>query len=269
MELPSEATRPHPPASAGDWALFLDVDGCLLDFAATPDGVSVPAVLPATLEALAERFQGALAMISGRALATLDELFPTLRHLPAAGLHGLERRGAGGSCQAALPAPTALTSVHAEAEGLAAAWPGAVVERKGPNLALHWRAAPQAAPAFHALATAALPRLPGYRLQAGDQLVELRPDAGADKGTAILAFLQEAPFRGRLPVFVGDDLTDEQGFGAVNACGGISVLVGTRARSAAHYGLCDPASVRAWLQMLAAGAAQAVDTQGDAQPVRA
>ena len=253
MELPSEVLRPQPPAIADDWALFLDVDGCLLEFATTPDGVIVPASLPATLDMLAARLRGALALVSGRALATLDVLFPTLRHLPAAGLHGLERRGAGALRQAAPSPPPAMAAVHAEAEVLASAWPGAVVERKGPNLALHWRAAPHAAAALQALASAVLPRLPGYRLQAGDHVLELRPDAGADKGAAILAFLDEPPFRGRVPVFVGDDLTDEHGFGAVNARGGISILVGSRADSAAHYGLRDPASLRAWLATAAAG----------------
>lgn len=254
MELSSEVLRPQPPAIADDWALFLDVDGCLLDFAATPDGVVVPTSLSAMLAVLASRLQGALALISGRALDTLDDLFPALRNLPAAGLHGLERRGAGAFRQAAPSSPRALAAIHAEAEALASAWPGAVVERKGPNLALHWRAAPQAAAPLQALASAVLPRLPGYRLQAGDQVLELRPDAGADKGSAILAFLDEPPFRGRVPVFVGDDLTDEHGFGAVNARGGISILVGARKASAAHYGLRDPASLRAWLATAVAAA---------------
>ena len=95
-------------------------------------------------------------------------------------------------------------------------------------------------------AEAVLPRLPGYRLQHGDHVVELRPSAG-DKGEAILALLEEVPFRGRVPVFVGDDLTDESGFAVVNAHGGMSVLVGQREPSAAHYALRDPAAVRAWL----------------------
>ena len=92
----------------------------------------------------------------------------------------------------------------------------------------------------------ALARLPVYRLQPGNCVLELRP-AGADKGSAILAFLEEMPFKGRVPVFAGDDLTDEPGFSAVNAHGGISMLVGDRAGSAARFRLPDPAAIHAWL----------------------
>ena len=99
---------------------------------------------------------------------------------------------------------------------------------------------------MRAFAEAALPRLPGYRLQHGDHVVELRPAEG-DKGAAIRALLEEPPFRGRVPVFAGDDITDESGFAVINARGGISVLVGDRTPSAAHYGLRDPADVLDWL----------------------
>jgi trehalose 6-phosphate phosphatase len=236
--------RPRPPAPADDWALFLDVDGCLLDFADAPDAVTVPATLHATLQRLSQRLHGALALVSGRALLRIDELFAPLR-LPAAGLHGLERRSAVARL-AAPPVPSALAAIHGEARQVAAAWPGTLVEDKGSALGLHWRAEPRAATTLRAFAEAALPRLPGYRLQHGDHVVELRPSAG-DKGEAILALLEEAPFHGRVPVFAGDDLTDESGFAIVNARGGLSVLVGKREPSAAHYALRDPAAVRAWL----------------------
>jgi trehalose 6-phosphate phosphatase len=239
--------RAPPPAAADDWALFLDVDGCLLDFADAPDAVRVPCGLVDAIQASARRLEGAVALVSGRSLDMLDRLFPQLRELPAAGLHGLERRDAAGVRHDAPAPPAALARVAAEAHRIAAGYPGAIVEAKGPNLALHWRRAPQAATALRALAAAELPRLPGYRLQAGDHVLELRPGGDADKGTAILAFLAEPPFRGRVPVFLGDDLTDERGFAAVNARGGISVLVGAREASAARHALRDPAAVRAWL----------------------
>jgi trehalose 6-phosphate phosphatase len=244
MPAQRDPPRPRPPAPADDWALFLDVDGCLLDFADAPDAVTVPTTLHATLQRLSQRLHGALALVSGRALRRIDELFAPLR-LPAAGLHGLERR----STVARLsppPVPSALAAIHDEARQVAAAWPGTLVEDKGSALGLHWRAEPRAAAALRAFAEAALPRLPGYRLQHGDHVVELRPSSG-DKGEAILALLEEAPFRGRKPVFVGDDLTDESGFAVINAHGGLSVLVGQREPSAAHYALRDPAAVRAWL----------------------
>jgi trehalose 6-phosphate phosphatase len=244
MPAQRDPPRPRPPAPADDWALFLDVDGCLLDFADAPDAVTVPASLPATLQRLSQRLRGALALVSGRALLRIDELFSPMR-LPTAGLHGLERRSTVAQLSPP-PVPSALAAIHDEARQVAAAWPGTLVEDKGSALGLHWRAEPRAATALRAFAEAALPRLPGYRLQHGDHVVELRPSAG-DKGEAILALLEEAPFRGRVPVFVGDDLTDESGFAVVNAHGGLSVLVGQREPSAAHYALRDPAAVRAWL----------------------
>ena len=248
MDESSEAaTRASPPGAAGDWALFLDVDGCLLDFADAPDAVRVPDGLVEAISRWARRLDGAVALVSGRSLDTLDTLFPELRGLPAAGLHGLERRDGAGGRQLPPAPPRAFADVATEARRIAEAYPGAIVETKGPNLALHWRQAPQAAQALRAFASAALPRLPGYRLQAGDHVVELRPGGDVDKGSAIVAFMAEPPFRGRVPVFIGDDLTDERGFAAVNAHGGISVLVGDRADSAARHALRDPAAVRAWL----------------------
>src|SRR5690606_14386072 len=242
---PREPKRARPPAPADDWALFLDVDGCLLDLAPHPDQVSVPARLRTTLDSLARRLDGALALVSGRSLAGLDALFAPLR-LPAAGLHGLEWR-AGTASRAAPAPPSALAAIHAEAKAIAAEYPGAVVEDKGPALGLHWRAAPAAMEALRGFAEAALPRLPGFRLQHGHSVVELRPDGG-DKGAAIAALMRETPFRGRIPVFAGDDITDESGFAVVNAQDGISVLVGTREPSAAHFGLSGPRAVRRWLE---------------------
>ena len=241
------ADRPAPPLPASDWALFLDVDGSLLDFAPQPDAVEVPAGMQEHLAALAARLDGAFALVSGRALATLDVLFEQLQHLPAAGLHGLEWRSAHGGLHPAPEAPEALDGIEVEALRIAAVYPGAAVERKGPSLALHWRAAPQAQDPFRAFAAAALRVLPDYRPQFGDRVLELRPE-GMDKGAAVRAFLAQAPFTGRVPVFVGDDLTDEHGFSVVNTLGGLSILVGNRAYSEARYRLPDPAAVRDWLR---------------------
>jgi trehalose 6-phosphate phosphatase len=234
----------RPPAPAADWALFLDVDGCLVDFADAPDAVQVPPRLRDTLEALARRRDGALALVSGGWLAGQDRLLAPLR-LPGAGLHGLEWRNASASLPAP-PAPPALGSIRAEATSIASGYPGALVEDKGAGIALHWRAAPSAMEVLRSFAEAALPRLPGYRLQHGDSVIELRPAAG-DKGSAIGTLLEQPPFRGRTPVFAGDDITDESAFAMVNARGGLSVLVGDREPSAAHYALRDPAAVRRWL----------------------
>lgn len=249
------ASLPPPPSPHARWALFLDVDGCLLDFAATPDGVVVPPGLHDALATCAEALGGALALVSGRSVDTLDALFSPLV-LPAAGLHGLERRH-GDAIADGPRTPVALAAVRRAAGEVAATHPGSVVEDKGVTLALHWRSAgPGAGHALQAFALEALPQLPGYRLQHGKQVVELRPGgngrggADADKGSAIAAFLEEPPFAGRVPVFAGDDLTDEHGFAVANARGGISILVGQRAGSAARHGLRDPADVRAWLARL-------------------
>lgn len=239
----ADPTRLPPPPPRPDWALFLDVDGTLLDFANTPAGVHVSADLVRDLQRLHEALDGALALISGRRLENIDALFAPLR-LPAIGLHGLQRRGAARSGH---HAPHELASVLAAARDLAAKYPGALIEDKGITIALHWRDAPAAEEPLHEFANSALIDLPGYCLQAGRNVVELRPD-GHDKGDAIVAFLETDGFRNRVPVFIGDDLTDEHGFDAVNARHGIAVLVGSRADSAATHGLHDPAAVRAWLR---------------------
>ena len=243
MATPSPS-RPRPPAPADDWALFLDVDGCLLDLAERPDAVRVSPRLRTVLQALSQRLGGALALVSGRPLAGVDQLFAPLR-FAGAGLHGLERRN-GVQCSPSLPRPPVLDAVREEARAVAAGYPGALVEDKDVALGLHWRGAPEAMEALRHFAEAVLPRLPGYRLQHGKHVVELRPAAG-DKGQAIEALLQDEPFRGRTPVFAGDDITDESGFAVVNARDGISVLVGDREPSAAHFGLRSPAAVRRWL----------------------
>ena len=239
-----DAKRPRPPVPADDWALFLDVDGCLLDLAGEPDAVRVSPRLRTVLQSLAQRLGGALALVSGRPLQGLDALFSPLQ-FPGAGLHGLERRN--GRSRSAPPGkPAALDAVRSEAEGVAAGFPGALVEDKGVALGLHWRGAPEAMDTLRHFAEAALPRLPGYRLQHGNHVVELRPAAG-DKGSAIEALLEEEPFRDRVPVFAGDDITDESGFAVVNARAGISILVGEREPSAAPYAMRSPGAVRRWL----------------------
>ena len=246
-DAPSRAT---PPAPADDWALFLDVDGCLLELAEAPDAVVVPDGLRERLEALQSRLGGALALVSGRMIETLDELFAPSR-FNAVGLHGAQCRHQGNR-SGPEHVPPGLAAVRAAALRLVAIYDGALVEEKGPSLALHWRRAPDAEPALLAFAEHSLEQLPGYRLQHGKQLVEMYPGGTdgdvVDKGGAIAGMLDMPPFRGRLPVFAGDDLTDESGFAVVNAQDGISILVGSREPSAAHFGLSGPKAVRRWLE---------------------
>ncbi|WP_454828543.1 trehalose-phosphatase [Pseudoxanthomonas wuyuanensis] len=236
--------RPPPPLLDDACALFLDVDGTLLEFASQPDRVRLPSQALAVIEALSDRLQGALALVSGRPLHELDRLFAPLQ-LPAAGLHGHQFRGAPAGRSNAVP--EALSRLKHEALALAQRLQGIVVEDKGTHLALHWRAAPHAADEVRALADARIGGIDGYRLQPGDHVVEFVP-ADVDKGRAVRTLLQEPPFDGRTPVFVGDDLTDEYGFAAANASGGWSVLVGQRNDSLASYHLADPDAVHAWLR---------------------
>lgn len=249
MSHPDTAARlPAPPPLSDDCALFLDVDGCLLEFADDPSSVRADSSLLASLEAASLRLGGALALVSGRSVASLDRIFePSL--FAAAGLHGLERREAAQAVVVAerpAPEPALWADVVADAQARLAGHPGARVEDKGRTLALHWRAAPAAEVDARDFVARALARLPGYGVQPGNQVLELRPD-GADKGAAIAAFLRAPPFAGRRPVFAGDDLTDEHGFALVNARAGISIVVGDRRPTQARHGLADPAALRRWL----------------------
>jgi len=229
-----------------NWAFFLDLDGTLVDIAETPEAVAPGLEEISLLERLAEACDGALALISGRALARIDELFAPLV-LPAAGQHGAERRDAKGvrhryrfAVQALRPAAGGIRSFAARHQGL-------VFEDKGASVALHYRLAPQlAAAARQAVREAAEPLGEAVEVQDGKMVVELKP-AGCDKGSAIASFVQEPPFAGRVPVFLGDDATDEYGFRSINRLGGHSVKVG-EGPSAARWRLENPAAARAWLQ---------------------
>lgn len=238
--------RPPPPSLDDACALFLDVDGTLLDFAVQPDRVSLPAGALPIIQAISDRLQGALALVSGRSLEQLDRVFAPLQ-LPAAGLHGHQYRGVTAPGPEQQETSPALDHFKREAARFASQYPGVAVEDKGSHVALHWRAAPQAADYVRAFAETLIGNIEGYRLQPGDHVVELVP-AHIDKGRAVVAMMREPPFHGRTPVFVGDDLTDEYGFEAVQKLGGWGVLVGKRETSHATYALTDPAAVHVWLR---------------------
>ena len=241
-------------AAPGGIALFLDVDGTLLHIADTPDAVTIER---ATIDLLARAHAataGALALITGRSIAAIDRLFAPLA-LPVAGQHGVERRDVRGTVHRhAHPAPE-LGAVRDELDRFAAAHPGVIVEDKGLALAVHYRLAPQSAAAV-AAATERIAARAGsaLALQRGKMVIELRP-AGKDKGTAIAEFMGEPPFRGRTPVFLGDDLTDEYGFSIVNGLGGVTVKVGDGA-SEARARLPGVEAVREWLERFAAAGEQ-------------
>ena len=240
--------RPTPPPLAGANALFLDIDGTLLEFAETPSGVRVDADLADMLPALSLKLGGAIALITGRRIDDVDRLFARSR-MPVAGQHGCERRSADGTLHAHPPSAAGLMRMRDALTGFAARHEGLLFEDKGHSLALHYRQAPQlAAHVYRTLraqiADASMGR--GLKLQPGKSILEVKPE-GRDKGTALLDYMREPPFRGRSPVFVGDDATDEYGFAAVAQLGGVGIKVG-KGRTVARYRLRDVAAVRRWLR---------------------
>ena len=203
-------------------ALFLDFDGTLVDIAPQPGAVVVPSSLVPTLAALQQFLGGAVAVVSGRPIREIDEFLAPL-HLPAAGVHGAERRTATGAWERLPGQP--LGEVESAARALADRHAGLLVEHKQSSLALHYRAAPHLEDECLAAMQEAVSRSPGLTLLRGKMVAEAKP-ATTSKGGAIEAFLREPPFAGRTPVFVGDDVTDEVGFSTVQGLGGLGVKVG-------------------------------------------
>jgi trehalose 6-phosphate phosphatase len=239
--MPDSLPRPKAPDT---WAFFLDVDGTLLEHVERPDAVRADPAVMQLLAGLRAAAGGALALISGRSVADIDAIFAPLR-LPASGLHGIERRDALGKLHSHLIPETPLR--HA-ANRLAefARRSGLHFEDKGLALALHYRQAPELEQDARGIAAAVAAELgEGFEMQRGKMVIEIKP-SGHDKGVAIEEFLREAPYLGRTPVFVGDDLTDEYGFGVVNRRAGYSIKVGA-GETAARWRVADAASVRHWL----------------------
>jgi trehalose 6-phosphate phosphatase len=245
-----------PPPLDPEAALFLDIDGTLLEIAPRPELVRVPQHLPVLLHRVAGRRSGALAVVSGRRIADIDRLLQPWRGA-AAGMHGAERRRADGTLLAAGDNPAdqaaaaALDRLRPALRQFAQGAPGVLLEDKGRTLALHYRQAPERGTEIRAFAERLVGSEAGrLRLIAGKMVFELQPRHHGKDG-AIAAFMKEAPFRGRVPVFLGDDTTDEDGFAEVDRRGGLSIRVGpARAATAAIHTL---PSVSAALDWLAAG----------------
>jgi len=234
-----------PPCSTR-WAFFLDIDGTLLDIAETPDAAEATRREKSLVRRLHEAADGALALVSGRSLQAIDELFAPLK-IAAAGQHGVERRDARGRVHRGRYPREELQRAGESQRDLAAAHDGLVFEDKGASFALHYRLAPALEDAACRMVRKAAANLGKWvEVQVGKMVVELKP-AGRDKGMAIEEFLREAPFAERQPVFIGDDLTDEDGFRVVNRAGGHSIKVGG-GRTEARWQVSDPAAARAWLE---------------------
>jgi len=238
------ATLPLPRASDA-WAFFLDIDGTLIEHAERPDAVRTDPAVVQLLAGLRAASGGAVALISGRAIAAVDALFTPLR-LPVAGLHGIERRDALGKVHSHSFAEAPLRRVAERLAAVVSRHPGLVFEDKGLALALHYRQTPQLKDFVQEIAASVAAELgEEFEVLHGKMVIEIKP-GGRNKGAAIEEFLGEAPFRGRMPAFVGDDVTDEFGFTVVNRLGGHSVKVGAGA-SAARWRLANAEVVRDWL----------------------
>lgn len=220
-------------------ALLLDFDGTLIDLAATPDSVVIPPDLAHTLVALREKLGGALAIVTGRTIDTLDVLLG--EPFAAAGEHGAALRHAAGALieHASLPRPPGAWL--AEAQARVAAFPGALLERKTAGFVLHFRQCPEAGPALESTARAIVANDARFAVMPSKMAWEIKP-ATVNKGAAVAALMRVAPFAGRTPVYIGDDVTDEAGIAAAVALGGL----GWRVEE--EFG--TPADVRAWLAAL-------------------
>jgi trehalose 6-phosphate phosphatase len=197
-----------------------------------------------------ETLQGAIALVSGREIAALDALFAPQRW-PAAGLHGLERRDATGCLHLRAIEGRRLDPAREALRDVASRTPGALLEDKGHALALHYRNAPDhEAGLRRAMQGVAAGLAPEFTVLEGKCVLELKPSA-ATKADAVREFLCEPPFVGRRPIYVGDDVTDLDGFAAVEQAGGLSVAVGDRVRAQRH--VASPREVRSLLGDLARG----------------
>ena len=235
-----------PPTPEPDWAYFFDIDGTLVDIADTPSDVRWGPGLSRLVTALYHSSGAAVALISGRPITSIDRLFPDVR-MPAAGQHGVERRdGVGRVSRHAFPS-AGLDQVRARLADAVARHPRLLLEDKGLSLALHYRGAPRLGGYAHQLLRSMLALVGAeYCLLTGKRVVEMKP-AGRDKGTAVLEFMQKEPFRARIPVFVGDDISDEYGFAVVNHLNGYSVKVG-HGPTVARWRLPTVRDVLAWLE---------------------
>ena len=252
---PDKASRTAGPAARepalrlDQSAILLDIDGTLLDLAPTPREVWVPPDLSTTLNRLLARTSGALALVSGRSLNDIDLIFAP-EQFPAVGGHGAEMRISADSEAVATHAPPMDKELKRRLAAIAKLSPGILLEDKGYSLALHYRLAPHAEKAIYAavsLIRADLPNAP-IEVLPGKCVCEIK-HSGFNKATGVLELMTHEPFRGRRPIFIGDDVTDEAVFGIMPDLGGLAFSVGRRAKGVADH-FDEPRDVRNWLAHL-------------------
>ncbi|GAB2782320.1 trehalose-phosphatase [Halomonas shantousis] len=233
------------PYTRDAWALFLDLDGTLSPLMAKPTDVVLEMHLLELLSSLHEQLNGALAIVSGRSIENLSQLLSPLE-LPLAGQHGAERHDSVNGYSLNEPDHDTLKKAREELSRFLEAHPDLELEDKGASLALHYRNAPDKLEVIERQLQHLRSTLGETLTMHGGKFVfELRTTS-CNKGEAIHQFMKEAPFASRTPVFIGDDLTDEDGFAAVNALDGYSIKVG-EGDTRAMYRLKDPEAVEAWL----------------------
>ncbi|MDJ0958892.1 MAG: trehalose-phosphatase [Arenicellales bacterium] len=235
------------PKQTPGWAFFLDVDGTLLELVEHPELARPTPRIKSIVHHLQLVTEGAVALVSGRSISTLDSIFLPLV-LPIAGLHGLERRDATGNLRIDLATDKPLDDVRERLANFCEAHPGTLIEDKGVTIALHYRNAPDAKDAAELCMEEVLRELGShFEIKRGKMVLEVRP-SGDNKGSAIGEFMREAPFKGRVPIFIGDDVTDEDGFDMVNRLGGYSIRVGNDGDSNAQYRITNVETVLQWLE---------------------
>jgi trehalose 6-phosphate phosphatase len=245
--MPDIEPPPLPTLPAAEcWALFLDIDGTLLDLATQPDQVTVPASVPALLQRWCNMLRGAVALISGRDLNAIDRLFRPYRFV-AAGSHGLQWRLGRRSIMAGPDRAADLAAVRSFAVEKVNLFPGMLLEEKSHGLAVHYGGVPEHHDAAWAVARSVMERLgAGFQLMSGKSSVEIVVN-GVCKGQAIERFMACPPYAGRRAVYFGDDVTDESGFAVVNRLDGLSVRVGSGRQTEARHQLPSPGAVLQWL----------------------
>lgn len=234
------------PSLTSDCALLLDVDGTLLDIAPTPDSVTIPGSLRASLADLYQGLGGAVALVSGRSIADLDRLFAPLR-LPAAGQHGAEIRLTARLEIDHVRPSLRLGSLCRRLSDFSAMRPGIVVEEKGLSVAAHYRNAVWYRDELERFLRDCIDdHEPDLEILEAQMAFDIKP-RHVNKGTAVERFMEAAPFHGRRLVFIGDDRTDEDGFAVALALSGEAIRVGPGAPSIARHRVSSPARLRDWL----------------------
>ena len=242
--------KPQMRSGLAGHALYLDIDGTILDLAPSPEMVEVPAWMVPLLQRLSLKLDGAVAFVSGRTIAAIDALFAPLK-LPAVGVHGGEIRVSGGGVVVDESLAAELQSALPVLDDAIDHIRGARLENKGCAIALHYRSVPERGREVLKVAELVVASLgPAFAILVGKCVVEIRP-RHLTKGAGLRRLMEQEPFRGRSPIFAGDDVTDEDAFEVVNHLGGISVRVGDAAASAATYRLADPEELRRWLLEIA------------------